>query len=123
MSLHTFILSIILSNYLILLRFKMYVYILLVLLGIGVHSNANNLVDKDGQLMDSELIRSYCKLVQSRRFHKMFRLQDLCALNVKIFKDQVCSPLFNLFFYKVPFYEGSYLIFNILLCCEGYRSF
>ena len=53
----------------------------------------------------------------------MFRLQDLCALNVKIFKDQVCSPLFNLFFYKVPFYEGSYLIFNILLCCEGYRSF
>jgi len=47
MSLHTFILSIILSNYLILLRFKMYVYLLLVLLGIGVHSNANNLVDKD----------------------------------------------------------------------------
>ena len=46
-------------------------------------------IDSDKTLSASELIQAYCKLVRNKKVHRDFRLQDLCALHVKIFNDKV----------------------------------
>ena len=43
----------------------------------------------DYTISAADLIQAYCKLVQPQTFYNHFRLRDLCALNVKIFKDKV----------------------------------
>jgi hypothetical protein len=44
---------------------------------------------------DVDLIRAYCRLVQNSRTYRLFKLEHMCVVNVKVFDQKVKNGHFS----------------------------
>ena len=54
-----------------------------------VTSSNDSLVSPEVSFRDVELVRAYFRLIQNTRTYRLFKLEHMCVINVKIFDQKV----------------------------------